>query len=126
MADDVQVVRGAYEAFGRGDVAAIIEVVADTVRWSSPGTLPQGGDFTGKSGVQQFFEKIGAAWESLQVEVESVGEVGAGLVVAIVHASGSLRTGVSAIYGAAHAFTVQDGKIATFREYVDIDRALTG
>jgi hypothetical protein len=125
MSDDVAVVRGAYEAFSRGDVAAIVALASDAVQWSCPGTLPQGGDFRGKAGVQQFFEGIGAAWETLQVDLETLGEVAAGLVVGIVRGSGSLRAGGSAEYGAVHAFTVQDGKIAAFREYVDIDRALT-
>jgi ketosteroid isomerase-like protein len=125
MSDSVEVVRGAYEAFSRGDVAAVVALASDTVQWSCPGTLPQGGDYQGKAGVQQFFEGIGAAWESLQVDLEAVGEVAAGLVVGIVHGSGLLRTGGSAEYGAAHAFTIQDGKITAFREYVDIDRALT-
>jgi len=87
--------------------------------------VPQGGTYQGKVGVQTFFEGIGAAWETLQVDLETVGEVAAGLVVGIVRGSGSLRTGGTAEYGAVHAFTVQDGKITAFREYVDIDRSLT-
>lgn len=119
MADNVELLRGAYDAFGRGDIGAIIEMVDDAVQWSSPAMLPQGGDFTGKDGVQRFFERLGAAWENLTIEVEGLGEIGDGLVVAVVHASGSLRTGGSGEYGAGHAFTVSGGKITSFREFVD-------
>ena len=119
MADNVEVVRGAYDAFGRGDVGAIIEMVDDSVQWSSPVMLPQGGDFSGKGGVQRFFEGLGGAWEKLVVDVEGLGGIGDGVVVAVVQASGSLRAGGSGKYAAAHVFTVEDGKITRFREFVD-------
>jgi ketosteroid isomerase-like protein len=125
MADNVGVVQSAYAAFGRGDIAALIDLLDDAVRWSSPRTLPQGGEYSGKDGVQQFFEKVGAAWETLEIEVESLGEVGADLVVAIVHAAGTVRDEGPARYGAAHAFTLNDGKMTSFREFVDVDDALT-
>jgi len=124
MADSVDIVRGAYAAFGRGDIGAILEVLDDSVQWSSPATLPQGGDFTGKAGVVQFFEAVGAAWKVLDLEVESVGAIDDGLVVGIVSGSGSLQSGEPAQYGAAHAFAIANGKITSFREFVDLDRAL--
>jgi ketosteroid isomerase-like protein len=126
MAENVELVRGAYAAFGRGEIAAIIEMLDDSVRWSSPATLPQGGDFTGKDGAMRFFEGVGAAWQVLKVDLESLGEIDSGLVVAVVQGSGSLRKGEPAQYGAVHAFTVKDGKITSFREFVDVDRPLTG
>ena len=39
---------------------------------------------------------------------------------------GELRSGGSGAYGAAHAFTVTNGKITKFREYVDLDAPLAG
>jgi uncharacterized protein len=124
-ANNVEIVRGAYTAFGRGDIGAILALLDDSVRWSSPATLPQGGDFTGKDGVTRFFEGVGAAWEGLEIDLESLGEIATGLVVGLVRGSGSLRTGESARYGAMHAFTVAHGKVTTFREFVDLDRPLT-
>jgi uncharacterized protein len=124
MADNVEVVRAAYAAFGRGDIGAIIELVDDSVQWSSPATLPQGGDFAGKDGVMHFFEGVGAAWEALEIDVESLGEIGGNLVIGVLRGSGSLRNGGPAQYGAMHAFTVERGKITRFREFVDVDKAL--
>jgi ketosteroid isomerase-like protein len=41
-------------------------------------------------------------------------------------ASGTLNDGRSASYGFAHVFTMDDGRIVRFREYVDPDEALRG
>jgi ketosteroid isomerase-like protein len=126
MGTNADVVNEAYAAFAKGDVPGLLDLVGEDVDWVSPTTLPHGGHFSGKDGVLAFFQGIGAIWESLVVEAEGVGEAEDDLVLAVVHASGELRSGGSGAYGAAHAFTVSNGKIARFREYVDLDAPLAG
>ena len=118
------VVQEAYDAFGRGDIPAILGMLDDAVEWTSPGTLPQGGTFKGRDEVGSFFSGVGANWERLMVEPESIGEVGDELVVAVVRLDGSRRSGGAQGYGAVHAFSVRDGRITRFREYTDLDAPL--
>ena len=60
---NVQTITRIYEAFGRGDVAFIVERVTDDVHWVShfEPIVPWGGDYSGKNGVPKFFEAIAAA-----------------------------------------------------------------
>jgi ketosteroid isomerase-like protein len=125
MKSNADVVREAYAAFARSDIAAILDLLDDNLAWSTPATLPQGGYFTGKDGALKFFESLGAAWDTLHIEEEQVGELGPDLVIGVVRGSGALRGGGPAQYGAVHVFTVQNGKITRFREYTDLDRALS-
>jgi ketosteroid isomerase-like protein len=118
------VVEQAYDAFGRGDIPAVLGLLDDGVEWTSPGTLPQGGTFKGREQVGSFFEGVGSAWERLVVAPESIGEVGTDLVVAVVRLDGSRRGGGAQGYGAVHVFSVPDGRIARFREYTDLDAPL--
>lgn len=118
------VIEAAYAAFARGDIPAVIDLLDDNVHWSSPATLPHGGHFDGKAGVGSFFQAIGGAWSELTLDVESVSEAGADLVIGVVRADGTLRDGGPSGYGATHVFTVQAGKVVRFREYVDIDGPL--
>jgi ketosteroid isomerase-like protein len=63
----VDVVRAAYQAFGRGDVAAIVELLGDDVDWRFIG--PQRLAYTGrfkKHEVAQWFADVAAA-DDLQV-----------------------------------------------------------
>ena len=123
--DNVAAVNGAYEAFGSGDIPAVIAVLADDVEWSSPLTLPHGGQFRGKGGVGEFFQGIGAQWSSLQLEVHGVTALSADTVVGVVTATGELRSGGSGGYGAAHVFTFNNGSVVRFQEYVDLDKPLS-
>ncbi|MGH3693740.1 MAG: nuclear transport factor 2 family protein [Pseudonocardiaceae bacterium] len=121
MGAGTELIKQTYEAFGRGDIPAVLDNVAEDVEWSAPGTLPQGGYFHGKSGVAEFFQGIGGAWQSLGLDVEVVSEAGGELVVGIVRGDGTLYDGTENSYGAVHVFTVRAGKIARFREYTDLD-----
>jgi hypothetical protein len=125
MGANGELVRGAYAAFGRGDIPAIVELLDGEVEWSSPATLPQGGTFHGRDGVVKFFEGVGGSWETLSIETEVVDELGANRVIGVVRGSGTLRGGSAAHYGAVHVFDLRDGKIVRFREFVDTDNAIS-
>jgi ketosteroid isomerase-like protein len=124
MSDALAVVQAAYEAFGKGDVPGVLATLDPAVEWHAPATLPQGGTFSGPEEVGTFFQGIGGAWDPLAVEVEAMGELAPGTVVAIVNGSGTLRGGGSASYGAVHVFTVAGGKVTRFREFTNLDAAL--
>ena len=121
MGRNATLIEGAYAAFARGDVPAIIDLVDDAVEWTSPRTLPQGGTFAGKAGVGEFFQAVGGAWSDLAVKLESLSEAGTDEVVTVVRADGTLRSGRASGYGATHVFTMRDGKVVRFREYTDLD-----
>jgi ketosteroid isomerase-like protein len=124
MSNNATVVEGAYSAFAKGDIGAVLDLLTDDVEWSSPRTVPHGGDFHGKADVGHFFEAIGANWKALPLAVETVADLGGGLVVGVLRADGTRSTGAQQSYGAAHVFTVRDGKIIRFREFVDLDGPL--
>src|SRR4029079_14506471 len=52
-----------FEAFGRGDVAYILDQLADNVRFVShlDPILPWAGEFSGKDDVARFFQALGGA-----------------------------------------------------------------
>jgi ketosteroid isomerase-like protein len=114
------VVSGAYAAFGRGDIPAILDMLAPDVNWHVPEAVPHGGSFHGPDAVGGFFEGIGERWEDFRIETGDLLE-GGHEVACIGRGEGTLRGAGPASYGFAHVFTVADGKITRFREYVDPD-----
>lgn len=124
MSKNAKVVEEAYAAFGRGDIAGLLDLVDENVEWTSPRTLPQGGEYHGKLAVAKFFENVGAAWDPLTVKVEELGEIGDDLVVGVTRLDGALRKSGPAGYGSTHVFQVRGGKITGFREYTDLDAPL--
>ena len=123
MSQNTEAVNGAYEAFARGDVPAIVAIVEDGAEWVSTESLPQGGSFSGPDGAAQFFQGVAEAWEELNVEIDDLLDAG-DHVVGLGRGKGKLRDGDSAGYGFTQVFTMNAGKIAGFREYADPDETL--
>jgi ketosteroid isomerase-like protein len=66
MSDQVAIVKGLYEAFGRGDIPAILDCLADDIQWDpwADNTAQKAGvpwlqPRTGKAGVLEFFGIVG-------------------------------------------------------------------
>ena len=118
MASGSDVVRQAYDAFGRGDIPAVLELIADDADWTVAEVLVQGGSWRGRDGVGQFFQGLGEKYEELTVDVHDLVD-GGDHVVGVGVGRGTRRGGGPAEYGFAHVFTVRDGKVTRFREYAD-------
>ena len=119
--DSVTTVKEIYEAFGRGDLPAILERVAEDVVWHDPGpaAVPHAGTYHGREGVTQFFTRVG---ETLEFEDFQPNDFLAGgdRVVVLGHIRARVRaTGRSYEMDWAMAWTLRDGKVAHFQVYED-------
>ncbi len=114
-----------YEAFGRGDVPAILSKLADDVRWEhwDDNTAQREGvthlqPRTGRDGVAEFFAVIGA----IQFHAFEVRGLAAGddLVVADIAIDATLPSGGRLRDEELHAWRFDDdGLICGMRHYVD-------
>src|SRR5437588_4696210 len=105
---NADLIGGLYDAFGRGDVPAILATLDEDIEWHAPANLHHGGDYRGREAVGRFFQGIGEHWESPSIDPEASVSSGDRVVV-LAHAHGRLRaTGEEFGYSAAHAWTVRD------------------
>jgi ketosteroid isomerase-like protein len=64
--ENLQVVKDGYAAFSRGDIPALLALMAEDVEWQIPGAgLPLAGTYRGHDGVAKFFQKLAADTEIL-------------------------------------------------------------
>jgi ketosteroid isomerase-like protein len=64
--ENIKTIQTMYEAFGRGDLAAILDAVTDDVDWATDTTstaAPWYGPRHGKAGVTAFFAAFGSAMD---------------------------------------------------------------
>jgi len=118
------VIGGVYEAFGRGDIPAMLEMLDESITWRAPENLPHGGSFSGRDGVAQFFQGLGERWDGLVVDSEGIVSEGDRVVV-LSRVRGTFRaTGEDTGYASAHVWTLRDGTPVRFDEYVDAPTTL--
>ncbi|HEV8318167.1 MAG TPA: nuclear transport factor 2 family protein [Vicinamibacterales bacterium] len=122
-ARNTQLVKDAYAAFLRGDIAAILAVVDEAVQWQgvigTEGVLPQAGLRQGRGAVGEFFSQVDATVAFDEFAPSEF--IAQGDQVAVV---GSYRgrvkpTGQRFDSAWAMVFTIRDGRITRFREFTD-------
>lgn len=121
MGTSAALVKQAYDAFGRKDIPAILELVADEVDWEfvcSP-TLPYAGRRRNKKGVEEFFVAIPQADDMHAFEPREFIEAGEHVTVLGWERSTALDTGKQFESEWAHVFTVRNGKITRYRGFIN-------
>ena len=117
VATAADTVREAYAAFGRGDIPAVLDLLAEDVEWNVPDSVPHGMSTRGRDGAAKFFGGLAELWTDFGIDVDLLtdeGEQGIG----IGRAHGRLRGETETGYGFVHVFTVRGGKVVRFDEYV--------
>lgn len=115
---DVETIKGAYEAFGRQDIPGLMEAFADDIDWYTPETLPWGGTFKGKEEVGGFFAGLAEKLEDLRAEPDEFLDAGDRVVVTGTH-FGRLKGGRDFEARWVMLWTMRDGRAVSFREVVD-------
>src|ERR1700722_8652849 len=107
-----------YEAFGRGDVQAVLDGVADDVDWATEASsagAPWWGGHHGKQGVADFFQAFGPAMEVQEFPPYAFATTD-NEVHTVVHCRATSRaTGKAIDHDLHHYFRMDNGKIVFYR-----------
>jgi ketosteroid isomerase-like protein len=121
--ENVEVARRTYEAFGRGDVPAVLENFDPAVEWHAAEGLPWGGQHDGPQDVaENVFGAVMAAVDGFALDVERFLDSGE-YVVALGRYSGTGKQSGKPLDAAfAHVWELGDGKLKRFLHYTDTAR----
>ncbi|MFH0518245.1 nuclear transport factor 2 family protein [Streptomyces sp. M41] len=119
-----QLVRRGYEAFERGDMDALRELMASDCTHHVPGSHPLSGDFKGVDAIVDMYGRLAAETNgTMRAELRSLLVDGRGHVVAVHHFSAD-RNGKHIDDEGAIIFRIVGDKATDLDECVeDIDRA---
>ena len=119
--DNVGVVRRAYENFKSGNIRGVLDSLTDDVDWRLPQIQGVGfsGPRRGREAVGGFFSSLAEEQDVISFEPREFVAQGDKVVALGTYRWRVKRTGRE--YGGdwAHVFTVRDGKITGFHEYMD-------
>jgi len=123
MTDNPNLIRSLYDAFGRGDVKAILDNVDPSIEWISNGdgkTIPWGGKRGGVGGVASFFQALA---DNVKFEAfEPRQFFASGDVVTVIgRTRAQFKKPPGGIFESewAHIFTFKNGKLSRFQEFYD-------
>ena len=123
MSAPTLLVRRAYDAFARGDMAAIAECLADDAECVLSDETPYGGIWRGHDGIAHGIAELAGHYEEYVIEVSEM--VGDGdTVVVLGHIHGRTLGGGNLWQPFAHVVRVRDGRIAHLTSYADSTKPL--
>ena len=119
-----QLVQGLYDAYGRGDLAYILERIAPDCVWRVPGeTIPVSGVYNGPSGAAEFFRKLSDSQEMLRFEPREFFPNGNDVVALGYEEFRSRRTGKATSSNWAMLFRTSKGSVTYFELFADTEAA---
>lgn len=119
--ENTRLVQQAYQSIKAGDNQSFLNALAEDVQWQLPEmkNVPFAGMWQGRDQVEQFFSKVAETQDVVEFEPEEFIAQGNQVVVLGNFLMRVKSTGRDSRSDWAHAWTVKDGKITHFREYVD-------
>lgn len=115
---NIKTITEVYEAFGRGDVAAILDTLTDDVDWAAEAgssAAPWYGVRHGKDAVAEFFTAFGSTMEVIEFTPVSLAANENDVLTVVRFRARSRSTGKAAEMDLHHYFKFRDGKIAYYR-----------
>jgi ketosteroid isomerase-like protein len=124
--ENVEIVRGAYEAFNQGRQEEMLGFLDPEIEWDES-DLPARrlGIYRGHAGVKRLLDENSALWTDINIVIDEVIDTSDDRVVAFIRAKGRGRhTGVDVELASAQVWTLHSGKAVQVRLYLERADAL--
>ena len=116
----VEVVKGAYAAFAKGDVPGVLGTFDSEIEWYEAEGMPYGGLHRGGEAIaQNVFAPLAEDVEAFAVTPEEFIASGDAVAVVARYTGTGKGTGKRLDQTVVHVWDVRNGKIARFRQFID-------
>jgi ketosteroid isomerase-like protein len=120
---NITIVQKAYDAFGKGNIPAVIALLTPDIFWESignPADFPALGPKHGTAAVEEQFRTLGTLLSFQSFAPQQFFAAGPDTVFVLGHYDRTvIKTGRKADSDFVHVFVIRDGKIASYREFQD-------
>jgi ketosteroid isomerase-like protein len=120
--ENVEIVRGLYEAFGRGDVPTVLGQMDQGIEWNEAENFiyADRNPYVGPQAILEgVFMRLGSDWEGFAVTPEEWLDAGDRVVVLGTYSGTHKATGKRVRAQFAHIWSVRDGRVVRFQQYTD-------
>jgi uncharacterized protein len=120
---NVRLVQGVYEAFGRGEIPAVLAAFDPKIEWREAEGhpyQPSGDAWIGPDAVlQNLFKRIGAEWDAFKVTPNHFHDAGDTVAVQGRYTGTFKPTRRDLDAQFCHVWKVRGGKVVSFQQFVD-------
>jgi ketosteroid isomerase-like protein len=121
-AENVEIVRRLYEAFGKGDIPGVLGAFAKDIVWNEAENFiyADRNPYVGPQAVLEgVFLRIVSEWNDFTVTPDSILDAGDQVVTLGTYSGTSKKTGKSVKAQMVHVWNLSEGKATNFQQYTD-------
>jgi ketosteroid isomerase-like protein len=124
--ENVEIVRGLWQAFADGGLDALMEHFDEEVNWRAMEGAPDDvGEMHGTAAVRRYLQDWLDTFEGITTVPIDLIDAADDQVIAVLHVTGKARlSGIATELRYAVVYTLRDGKIVRGREYAERGEAL--
>jgi ketosteroid isomerase-like protein len=122
VSSSADIVKGIYEAFGRGDVGAVLGAFDPGIAWREADNFlyADGNPYIGPQRVAEgVFQRVIGDLDGFSISVDNVIDGGDAVVTEGRYRATVKKTGTPVDAQFAHVWQLRDGKIVRFQQYTD-------
>jgi ketosteroid isomerase-like protein len=119
---NLEIVRSLYAAFAKGDVPAVLGVLAPNLEWREADNFiyADGNPYVGPAAVLQgVFLRLATEWNGFAAVPQQFFDAGGAVIVSGRYTGAYKATGKKIDAQFAHHWTLEDGKVTHFQQYTD-------
>jgi ketosteroid isomerase-like protein len=123
--ENVELIKRAFDAFRRGELTELVEIVDPEIEWHEPA----GAVRRGHAELLASWQAYDGKWKRFEVEPRRLLDAGDHVVVTGLFHARARDTGTEVEIPFAHVYRLRDGRVVEGQEYVDTlgeHRALAG
>ena len=121
-AENVGIVRGLYEAFGKGDVPTVLGALDKEIVWNEAENFVYAdrNPYVGPQAVLEgVFLRLVSEWHNFTVIPDAILDAGDQVVTLGTYSATYKKTGKSVKAQMVHVWTLANGKVTKFQQYTD-------
>jgi len=120
--ENVALVKGIYQAFGTGDVPAVLGAMSPDIVWNEAENFPLAdrNPYVGPQAILEgVFARLGSDWEGFAVDPQDYLDAGDSVVVLGRYRGTCRATGKPVDAQLVHVWRIEDGKAKAFQQLTD-------
>jgi ketosteroid isomerase-like protein len=119
---NVELVRGIYDSFAAGDVAAVLGAMSPDIVWNEAENFPLAdrNPYIGPDAVAGgVFARLAADWDGFALSIDELLDAGDAVVATGRYRGTNRATGDAVNAQFVHIWRIQDGKAKAFQQFTD-------
>jgi ketosteroid isomerase-like protein len=122
--ENIDIVKRGYDAWNRGDLAGVLELVDPSFEWHEATEVPGGVHVYTRDQFESYLVSLWRLWESFRLEPQELREAGDLVVADVLERARGRASGVEVTQRFAHVWTMRDRRACRMRAFLDKGEAM--